>query len=551
MPQEIEKNKKELKYTHTSAIEAIERLKPEVWATTSAYEKLELLYAIQENLTLYAEDLAKSDADMKNNLLGEELYSLSFSKLTTVLPMANILSACIELYESLAKGEMPKASQTKKVADRLYDLQVFPKNIKDRIMYCGRKDFLRIKGFPSQIKPTKKSSGIIAVLGAGNYSSSIETIKALFLDNCTVVHKPHYINEKTDSLWSEVFKPLVDAHFLSFCLPSQAQELTADPRISKIYFTGTTEATKDIIEASSEVNAELITDCRGNNPCLIVPGDKLWTKREMEYQAMQIASMAKINGGATCGRIQTIITSKHWVQREEFLARLKIALTFDTPASGTYYPNAHENMNTFKEEHTQAEVLSNPNRTYKNADVLFIANLDESAYALQHEAFSQIIDEIALDVPAIARDFLPQASEFCNSKLIGSLAVSILIDEETKKINKDVLEQSIESLNYSAIAVNTMPFFVFLNPYLRWGGNNTDELALRRGDFGNLLCYENVEKSIICSKFMSLGHFINNNITATNKLADKLTDYALNSTWKNFFALAFAVCMSRCKKKDF
>ena len=51
-----------------------------------------------------------------------------------------------------------------------------------------------------------------------------------------------------------------------------------------------------------------------------------WTKKEIKHQEVQIATLAKINGGAVCGLPQTIITSKKWAQREEFLSALKAAL---------------------------------------------------------------------------------------------------------------------------------------------------------------------------------------------------------------------------------
>jgi len=56
----------------------------------------------------------------------------------------------------------------------------------------------------------EKSAGILAVLGAGNYSSSLEMIKAMFLENCAVVHKPHHLNEDTDAVWAKIMQPLVD-----------------------------------------------------------------------------------------------------------------------------------------------------------------------------------------------------------------------------------------------------------------------------------------------------------------------------------------------------
>ena len=112
--------------------------------------------------------------------------------------------------------------------------------------------------------------------------------------------------------------------------------------------------------------------------------------------------------------------------------------------------------------------------------------------------FTQIIDEVALDVPATAKDFLPAAVEFANSELLGTLGCAVLIDDDTKQAHQSVLDQAVTELSYGGIAVNTMPPFIFLSPYLTWGGNEEErEFVSGHGNFGNLLCFENVEKSII------------------------------------------------------
>lgn len=100
--------------------------------------------------------------------------------------------------------------------------------------------------------------------------------------------------------------------------------------------------------------------------------------------------------------------------------------------------------------------------------------------------------------------------EFCNTKLLGTLASCILIDEDTKKNHQAVLDQAITDMEYGGIAINTMPPFIFLSPYLTWGGNEEGKTFVSgHGNFGNLLCYENVEKSIIFANFMSAGHMMN------------------------------------------
>ena len=532
-----------------TAQEAYNQLKPEKWAQTPVHERLHLLEEVRENMKEYAEDLAKADAKMKNELMGEEIFSIPESMIATAVPIANTITACIHLYESLAKGEMLKPISIKKVKEDLYDIHVFPQEPKDKIMSGTQKAYIRVKGEPKQVNPMDKPAGVIAVSGAGNYSSSLEMVKAMFLENCAVIHKPHKLNEETDKIWEKIFKPLVDVGAISFCSADQGRAMTQLEGLSKIYFTGGTSTAQAIMNST---DTPLISECGGNNPCIIVPGDRPWTEKEIHHQVLHIATVGKLNGGAVCGRPQTIITSKHWPQREEFLTALKKAVAGDTPAAGTYYPGSDEVKKNFLKNHPNANIINPENGKYKAGEFVFITCVDLDGYAVKNEAFCQIFDEVPLDVSANAAKFLPKAVEFCNTKLWGTLGSSILIDEDTKKNHLAVLEQAVTDMEYGGIAVNTMPPFIFLSPYLTWGGNEEGKQFVSGiGNFGNLLCYENIEKSILYDTFMSAGHMLKTNIKVFDQLAANMANFAMAPTWMNMTKLMAGAVTGSFKHKDF
>lgn len=537
-----------MKTNHTAA-QAIDQLNAQKWHNTPIERRLNLLYQVRENLKVYGDELAVSDTRMKNDLLGEALYTQDESLMNTVVPIAGTLSACIDLYESLQNGKMLKPLEVIKVSNDLYDIRVFPQQGKDKVMYADRKDLLRVKGAPTQINPMDKPTKIIGVLGAGNYSFSLEMVKALFLENSVVVHKPHHLNAKTDEIWAKVFQPLVNEQAISFCQADQGKELTTDERLDKIYFTGGNETAKAIMAAT---DTELVSECGGNNPCMIVPGDKPWSKKELEHQALQIVTMSKLNGGAVCGRPQTLVTCKNWAQREAFLDAVRNAIKNETPAAGSYYPGSSDVAEQFKKHHANAEVIQPENGQYKSAGYLSIPSVSEDGYAVQNEAFCQVLNEVPLDTPANGKDFLPAAVEFCNTKLHGTLGSCIIIDDRAKKHYADTLEQAITDMQYGAIAINTMPPFVFLNPYLTWGGNEEgQELVSGRGHFGNLLGFENIEKSIIHADFMSPGHMMNTNKGVMANLAKGMARYATEPSWMNLTKMTATVLLGKCKGKDF
>ncbi len=531
------------------AKEAVEWLKPEAWAATPAPERLHLLEAVRENMRTYPDELTASDSKMKNDLIGEALFSDPVSLVGTIVPLANTVTACIELYESIIQGEMLGPLEVKQVGPDLYDVRVFPKAAKDKLMNPDRSDFIRVKGEPRQTNPLDKPPGIIAVLGAGNYSSSLEMVKAMFLENCAVVHKPHHLNQETDRTWEKIMAPLIEVGGLSFCDSDQGRDLTKVERLTKIYFTGGASTAEAIMKAT---DTELVSECGGNNPCIIVPGDRPWTQKEIHHQALQIATMVKLNGGAVCGRPQTLVTSKHWPQREEFLAALEKAIVEETPAAGTYYPGSQEVAAKFKENHPNAKLLKPEGGKYASGEFLLIAGVEEDSYAVQNEAFCQVLDEVPLDVPATAEAFLPKAVEFCNTKLLGSLGSSILIDEDTRKAHESVLSQAVTDMEYGGIAINTMPPFIFLSPYLTWGGNEEGKAFVSgHGNFGNLLCFHNVEKSIIYASFMSPGHMLMTNKGAFDCIASNMATFSMAPTWMNMTKLMAGAVAGNFSRKDF
>lgn len=532
-----------------TAQEAYNSLAPQKWAKTPIHVKLHLLEEVRDRMKTYADALAKADGDMKNNLMGEELYTANASMLNTVVPVTTTITACIHLYEQLVNGHMPKAEKITKIKEGIYDVQVKPLDAKDRLMAATQKLHLRIKGEPKQVSPMDKPAGIIAVSGAGNYSSSLEMVKAMFLENKAVIHKPHQLNEKADEVWEKIFQPLIDVKAIAFIDADQGRAMTTLKGLDKIYFTGSTGVAKAIDAASDTL---LISECGGNNPCIVVPGDKPWSAKEIEHQAIQIATISKLNGGAVCGRIQTIITSKHWQQRQEFLKALEKAIVEQTPAMGTYYPGSEKVEQAFIENHPNAKILKPENGKYKSADFLVIEDVNQDSYAVKNEAFCQIINEVALDVSATADEFLPKAVEFCNTKLLGTLGSCILIDEKTKKAHQDVLDQSVSDMEYGGIAVNTMPPFIFLNPYLTWGGNEEGkEFVSGIGNFGNAYCFENIEKSILIDDFMSMGHMLITNKVAFEHTAKNMAQFAMAPTWMNMTKLMGTAIVDNFRKKDF
>ncbi len=526
---------------------AFDTLDPQAWAATGAVERLALIEKIQDNLLTHAEELGHTDADMKNELAGEGAVSVAEGIATTVNAMGNTLMGIRHLYESLVHGELPKPNGTRKIGHDLWEVDVFPIHRKDKLLAGKARGLLHVRGEPKQVSPLDMPTGVIAVSGAGNYSSSIEMAMALFLENKAVIHKPHGLNEASDAVWAKIFAPLIDRKALVFIGADQSHEMPKLEGLDAIYFTGSTGVAHAIQDAAT---APLVSECGGNNPCIIVPGK--WTEEEMTHWAIQIVSAGKLNGGAVCGRPQTIITSKAWPQREQFLTAIRKAIAEDTFGTATYYPGVDKTKAAFLKHQPTAEVISHKTDRHPHSDVVFIPSIGEDDFAVTHEAFCQIFSELPLSTGPDADDFLTKATAFCNEKLLGSLGCMMLVDNTTLKANKDRVEQAVNELNYGGIAVNNIPPNIWLNAYLTWGGcgETTEDFVSGVGNFGNGLNFENVVKSVIMDDFAAQAFQLTNRRQVDHLLVNA-SKFSVDQSWGRFAKLAGQMVIDGLHGKDF
>ena len=531
------------------AKEAFDKLNPAAWAITPVVERLELIEQIQANLKAHARKLGTADAAMKNRQIGEDMVSVAEGVAATVNAMANTLMVAQHLYESLLHGEMPDPLGVADIGNGVHEIQVWPIHKKDKLVAGKQRGYIHVTGEPKQVNPLDKPAGVIAVSGAGNYSSSIEMAMALFLENKAVIHKPHALNEESDKVWAEVFAPLVERKALAFIDADQGRDMSALEGLHAIYFTGSTGVAHAIQDTS---RVPLISECGGNNPLIIVPGDRAWTNKEITHQAIQVVSAGKLNGGAVCGRPQTIVTSKNWPQREAFLDALRKAIVEDTYACGTHYPGVDKTAQKFIENQPTAEVLKPEGGRYAKSDVVLIPDVGEDDFAVTHEAFCQIFSEVPLDTANEASDFLSKATAFCNCKLLGSLGCMILVDGDTFAAHEDRVHQAINELNYGGIAVNTIPPNVWLNAYLTWGGNGetTENFVSGVGNFGNALNFESISKSVLIDDFNAAGIAMTNR-KQVDHMMENAAMFAIDQSWNRFAKLVGQMMIDGMHRKDF
>ena len=539
----------------TKAKEAVDKVDPQKWASTPVSERIKLLEKVRDRLSLHADAIAAGMAQTRN--VQETIFSQDSQLMLTCFPFLATLNQLLSFYQVLLQkgnNQMVRPKSIQKVGDGLWDIETPVLSTPEKIVRGSRREYLRVRSdtepVPRRRSPLdKKPSGIIAVLGPGNFASPIEVIRALYIENCAVVHKSHPLNVETDKVWQHVLQPLVDHGVVSFCQADDGTNLIQDERLCKIYFTGGAPRAEAIAKTTT---VPLVSECGGCAPVVVVPGD--WTEKEIRHQALLIATVSKANGGAICARPQVIVTCKQWPQREAFVQSLRQALSCDTPAFGNWYPGAQERMQQFKEEYSNNVTVFQPEAgKYQTADVLFIENANVGGYVCTNEAFSQVLAEVALDVEADPKVFLPSAVKFCNDDLMGTLVATILVDKNTQKLYQDTVTQAVTDLKYGSISVNGTPLFAVSNAYLIWGGNERelDHIESGKGNFGNLLGYEDAEKSVLVDDFVSPSHITITNKQHYDELSVATIRYLVAPSLWNLIKMIYCAVRGKMRKKDF
>jgi len=533
----------------STADAALSSLSKDAWKQVTPSQRVQIIQDILTNFDKHGTALAQAEAEMKNAHSASGLHTADSCGMTTVGGMGTHLQAALALYQGLVSGKPLQHGPITKVpgSDDLYDVAMSPLDLKETIVYGTRTDYLRVQGLPQRVSnPCDKPTKLIATLGAGNYASAVEILKALFFDNHIVVHKPHPLNAEVDKIMAHILQPLVDHHALAFCAPDQGPALTTDARVDSIYFTGGVPTATAIRKAAK---APLVCESGGVNPQVIVPSK--WTASQLQHHANHVVSMGKMNGGHICARPQVLVTCQQWPQREAFLEVVRHAIAETTFGVASYYPGTAQVLKDFEEKYPQAQRIrpaSSPNEP--STDVLWIPDIPNGSYGCQREAFGQVFCETALDCDP--SEFLAQATNFCNKQMAGTLVAGITIDDDEAAKQKQELETMVTELNYGVVGVNLSPVFVFFTPHLIWGGNDGKDglpLVSGHGNFGNLFGYKGV-KSIVRDRFWSPNQMALSHTTRTPVVIGKLTQFSSRPSWMNLFSFLFSAIVNMLSYKN-
>jgi aldehyde dehydrogenase (NAD(P)+) len=414
----------------------------------------------------------------------------------------------------------------------------------------GRAEAVRAAGL-AQRDPSR-THGVGAVLGAGNIFSiaPLDTIYELFANNRVVALKLNPITDPLLPVLSKVLAPFIAVGAVRI-LTGGAEEgtyLVRHKLVDHVHMTGSALTYDAIVfgtgtegaarKAADEpvLEKEMTAELGGVSPTIVLPGE--WTKADIEFQANHVATQRLHNNGYNCVAAQVVVLSKHWPQRDEFIAALRKAID-NAPQRAAYYPGSDARVAGADASYPDAQHLG------VNGARVLVVDPDDRDALLRTEYFGPVLGVIELD--STGEQFAEEAVRVANDEFVGTLGVNVIAHPDTIGGLGQKFEHLIEQLRYGTIAVNAWTGVGYLTPTATWGafpGHRRNDIQSGVGVVHNAFLIDRPERTVVRGPFRpaprSVLHrewslspkppwFVNNRTAATT--GRLLVDFAGSPGW--------------------
>lgn len=385
----------------------------------------------------------------------------------------------------------------------------------------------------------RNKDGVLCVLGSATYSALTvsDVLHGLFIRNQVVFCKLHPLRTFLQDFMPTIFEELYEDGFL-YSEPDvsieRSQAIVKSEFVTAVHTTGS-RATHELFtwglpkdQPISEANTmsalkSEVTRKLGASPYIMTRAE--YTAEELEHQAKTIVSGRWANGCACWTAPQVIIVSKHWRQREDFIAALEEAWK-KAPSPSTGYNGASMRWKDFSVNYdTRTKVIRNGDQEEKeeNAEInyhrlpLLLAFVDvnlststgrakaKSEYAFKDEVFAPVLAIVTVE----DEDYMTKAVTLSNDYISGCLACSLAVPASAE--GSAEVEQSIADLKYEAIVTNGWSAQSYLVWSLSCGGVYGDEelesAESKVGAERSCPLFNKVEKSVLRTPCTHPMHF--------------------------------------------
>jgi aldehyde dehydrogenase (NAD(P)+) len=535
---------------------AVLRSSAREWVTIPLAEKRSLLEALRGATAEVADEWVRVSCQgkgiaMNSPAAGEEWMSGPYALLSNV-------AALIQLIEHLEAGTNPlDRVKLRRLPGGQVALRVFPAVAQDRVV-VGYTAHVWLRpgvtleqakaGVARRLRDTDLPGQVSLVLGAGNISSipPLDGLTKLYQDNAVVLIKLNPVNAYLEPVLNRAFAPFVERGFMRITAGGidVGSYLVRHAEVDSIHITGNSASHDAVVFGPGEEGARrklaresLITkpitsELGGVGPVVVVPGR--WRDSALRLQAENLATQRLHNSGFNCIATQIVVLPQSWPQAGRFLDYLRQAIR-DAPDRPAYYPGAADRQRRAVEAHPKAELLGgDPDVPRTLLTDLHADNAGEPAFRTEY--FSPVLGVTRLP-GATAAEFLDNAVEFCNERLLGDLGVGLIVTPQTIRGLRPRLDAVIARLRYGTVAINCWVGPIFGMPRAPWGafpGHDVYDVGSGVGVVHNalLLDPDHVERSVGRGPFHPWPKplwFVTNRTAHTT--GERMTRFAAEASW--------------------
>jgi len=491
-----------------------------VWVTTPLGEKRRLLHDLHRATADVADEWVRLSCEAKGIALdspaaGEEWTSGPYALLTN----AAALTRTVEQLEAGTNPLDPVRART--LHNGQVALRVFPADARDRVLVGYTGDvWLRPGISPDQaragvarrLRDTSLPGEVGLVLGAGNINSisPLDGLTKLYQDNAVVLIKLNPINAYLEPVFNRAFAPFIERGFVRITTGGAdvGSYLASHPEVDTVHITGSSASHDAVVFGSGEEGARrkearepllskpITSELGGVGPVVVVPGR--WKDSILRLQAQSVATQRLHNSGFNCIATQIVVLPQNWPQAGQFMDYLRQAIR-EAPDRPAYYPGAADRQRGAVEAHPKAELLGgDPDVPRTLLTDLHCDNMDEPAFRTEYFGPILGVTQVPGGTPA---EFLDNAVQFCNDRVVGDLGVGLISSPQTIRALGSVFNEAVTRLRYGTVAINCWVGPVFAMPCGTWGafpGHDVYDVGSGTGIVHNalLLDPEHVERMV-------------------------------------------------------
>jgi hypothetical protein len=500
------------------------------WASTGARARAVLVERVLDDLADAAPDWLAASCEHKgldpsSYEAGEELVA----GVGIVARFAQQLRRSLEEIEHDGSPSIPGA--VRHVPHGRVAVGVVPRGSLDRVVLARQRGEVWMQpgvsldevvaGQASAYREPEAHRGVALVLGAGNVASlgPNDVLNRLFVRGSTVVLKANPVNDYLVEHWERALRGLLEEGVLRIVKggASAGAHLVGHSLIDEVHVTGSDKTYDAIVfgpgeegrrrkEAGVRLVSKPVTAELGNvSPVIVVPGE--WSRRDVSYQALHVASMLVNNAGFNCLTPRVLVTWRHWPQRAAFLHELECVLS-SVPTRPAYYPGAAERHSEFLAVHPDAHLLGSFDDDRLPWTLLGVDPDARGDIAFNVEAFCSLMAETSLDT-ATPDQFVDAAVEFCNDVVWGTLSATVVAHprELSDPLVGGRIDAAISELRYGSIGLNLWHAWSYAYGTTTWGaypGHHSTDIQSGTGVVGNALMFDRPQKSVVVGPFRTV-----------------------------------------------